>query len=65
MSKEQFDRECRYQAIIALARVMHRRGIITADELIKVDTKLREKYRPLIGGLYPLESVNSLDFTGV
>lgn len=52
MSRDQFERELLYQATIALALTMHRRGLITKDELTIIDTKMREKYRPLLGTLY-------------
>lgn len=51
MSKEQFERERLYQATVALARTLLRRGLITEDELAVIDTKMREKYRPLLGTL--------------
>jgi hypothetical protein len=51
MSKEQFERERLYQATLAVARTMRRKGLITEDELAIIDTKMRGKYRPLLGGL--------------
>jgi len=51
MSKEQFERERLYQATIAVARTMLRNGLITEDEFAIIDTKMREKYRPLLGSL--------------
>jgi hypothetical protein len=51
MSKEQFERDRLYQATLAVARTMRRKGLITEDELAIIDTKMREKYRPLLGGL--------------
>jgi len=52
MSEEQFDRERLYQATVALARTMSRKGLLTEDELAIIDTKMNEKYRPLLGALY-------------
>jgi hypothetical protein len=58
MSGEHFERERLYQATVALARAMLRRGLITEDELTIIDTKMREKYRPLLGILCPVKSPN-------
>jgi hypothetical protein len=58
MSKEQFDRERLYQATVAVARAMSRKGLITEDELAIIDTKMREKYRPLLGTLCPAKMPN-------
>nr|AXS01376.1 hypothetical protein [uncultured bacterium] len=51
MSKEQFERERLYQATLAVAQTMRRKRLITEDELAIIDTKMREKYRPLLGNL--------------
>jgi hypothetical protein len=58
MSKEYFERERLYQATLSIARAMLRGGLITEDELTIIDTKMREKYRPLLGTLCPAESPN-------
>ena len=57
MSKEQFEAEKDYQASIHLAKILLQKGLLTADEYAIIDTKLREKYRPLFGTLL---SENSL-----
>jgi hypothetical protein len=54
MSKEQFERERLYQATLSIARAMNRQGLITEDELAIIDTKMREKYKPLLGTLCPV-----------
>ena len=51
MSKEQFERERLYQATLAVARMMRQKGLITEDEFAIIDTKMRKKYRPLLGSL--------------
>jgi hypothetical protein len=51
MSKEQFERERLYQATLSVARAMLRKGLLTEDEVGIIDTKMREKYRPSLGGL--------------
>lgn len=58
MNKEQFERERLYQATIAIARTMLRRGLITEKELTVIDTKMREKYKPLLGTLCPVIITN-------
>jgi hypothetical protein len=56
MNKDQFDRERLYQATLSLARTMLQRGLITEDELTMIDTKMREKYKPLLGTLLPVKA---------
>jgi hypothetical protein len=51
MSKEQFNREARYGAALAVARAMLVKGLITDKDFRKIDTMFKQKYRPLIGGL--------------
>lgn len=51
MTEEQFKREMHYQLSLSIARSMLRQGIITPDDLRVIDTKMREKYRPLLGCL--------------
>jgi hypothetical protein len=53
MSEEIFESERLYQATLSIARTMLRQGLITEDELAIIDTKMREKYRPLLGTLCP------------
>ena len=47
MSTEQFERETRYQTMIAISRAMLNKGILSADDFKKVEGFLREKYRPI------------------
>jgi hypothetical protein len=61
MSQEQFDRERFYQATLSIARTMLRDGLITAEELAVIDTKMREKYRPILGSLCAENTVKTLD----
>ncbi|HWR29533.1 MAG TPA: SHOCT domain-containing protein [Negativicutes bacterium] len=51
MTKEQFERELRYQTVLAVARTMLTRGLITREEYDACDRKMVEKYNPLFGGL--------------
>jgi len=61
MTKEQFNREKLYQATLLIARAMLRAELILPSELTKIETNMKEKYRPLIGGLKP----KNLDFTAL
>ena len=51
MNKDQFDREKNYGAIMAIARSMLSKGIITEEEYRRIDAIFTEKYQPLIGCL--------------
>ena len=51
MTKEQFEREKNYGAVMAVARVMLSKEIISEREYFAVDTMMRRKYKPVIGGL--------------
>lgn len=50
MSNEQFKRESKYGAAVALARSMLAKGLITDKDFRKVDTMFNQKYKPIIGG---------------
>lgn len=52
MSKEHFENERLYQATMAIARLLFEKGIISAEELLSIDTIMLEKYHPLLGSLY-------------
>ena len=54
MSKDQFEREKNYQVTLSICRTMLARGIITTEDIRLIDTILREKYHPLLGGLSSL-----------
>ena len=49
MTPEQFDREKKYQAALAVARAMLRQGIINDDDYTKTEAILRQKFSPFIG----------------
>jgi len=51
MTKEQFDRETRYGVVMATARTMLSKGILNERDYRKIDTMMRQKYRPIIGSL--------------
>lgn len=53
MTKAQFERERLYQLTMATFKTLLVRGTITAAEYGIIDTKMRAKYSPLLGSLYP------------
>ncbi|MCL2501451.1 MAG: hypothetical protein FWE90_14105 [Defluviitaleaceae bacterium] len=61
MNAAQFERERLYQATLAVGREMLRRNLLTDGELAIFDTKMREKYKPSLGSLYPVEVLDFLD----
>lgn len=50
MTKEQFEREKKYQAALAVARSMLKQDVINEDDFLRIEAKLREKFRPILGG---------------
>lgn len=56
MSKEQFEREVRYGAAMALAREMLEKGTISDRDIRKINTLFLRKYRPVIGSLQACNS---------
>ena len=52
MTEEQFDREKRYQASMNMFQTMLKNGLITEEQYAIIDTKMLEKYRPLLGTLF-------------
>ena len=53
MTREQFERERCYETTMAYFKKMVVRGFITSEEYAIIDTKMRSKYTPLLGSLYP------------
>ena len=51
MNDEQFEREKLYQASMEMFRAMLDHGLITEEEFVVIDTKMCEKYSPIIGTL--------------
>ena len=51
MTGEQFDREKKYQAAVAVARSMLRQGVIDEQDFLRIEEKMREKFRPVLGGM--------------
>jgi len=51
VTHDQFEREKRYQTAMSVARRMLAARTLTPDDMIVINTKLKEKYRPLFGSL--------------
>ena len=54
MTTTQFEREKNYGAVMAVARAMLSKGLITEKDYHKIDTIYKAKYCPIIGAL-PVE----------
>lgn len=53
MNEDQLRREKLYQASMEMFRQMLENGLITDSQFRVIETKMREKYRPIFGTLYP------------
>lgn len=53
MNEDQFEREKLYQASMNLFQAMLKDGLITEEQYAIIDTKMREKYQPIFGTLFP------------
>ena len=51
VSEEQFRAERLYRMSLSIAKTMLKKGIITKDEYLEIDTILPQKYRPTLGTL--------------
>ena len=47
MTAERFEREKRYQAMMALFRSLLRQGVLSEADFVEADRFLREKYQPI------------------
>jgi hypothetical protein len=47
VTSDQFEREMRYQAMMAISQQMLNEGLLSADDFEKIDIYLREKYQPI------------------
>lgn len=52
MNEEQFDRELRYQASMNFFTAMLEKSLISKEQYDVIDTKMLEKYQPLLGTLF-------------
>lgn len=53
MNEDQFEREKLYQASMNMFQAMLKDGLITEEQYAIIDTKMYEKYSPIIGTLFP------------
>ena len=53
MNEEQFERERHYSASMAMFRSMLEQHLITEEQFTIIDTKMKDKYKPIFGGLRP------------
>jgi len=51
MTNGQFEREKNYGVVMAVARMMLSKGLISEKDYQKIDTIYKAKYRPIIGAL--------------
>jgi hypothetical protein len=51
MTNEQFNREMRYRTVMAVARSMMERGLLSKGEFETFDRKMIEKHNPFFRGL--------------
>ena len=52
MSKEEGFREMTYQMVMRASWKMLQSGLLSEDEYLAFEAKMREKYRPVIGVLF-------------
>ncbi|HBV51202.1 MAG TPA: hypothetical protein H9956_05875 [Candidatus Eisenbergiella pullicola] len=52
MTKEQFDREKKYQAALAVAREMLKKGVIDEADFLRIEARLAAKFQPVLGGIF-------------
>ena len=52
MNEDQFEREKLYQATMNMFRSMLKKGLITEEQYAIIDTKMLQKYQPLLGTLF-------------
>lgn len=47
MTSDQFEREIRYQTMLAISQTMLSKGLLSTDDFEKIDSYLRENYQPI------------------
>ena len=52
VNDDQFEREKLYQATMNMFQGMLKEGVITEEQYAIIDTKMLEKYQPLLGTLF-------------
>jgi len=64
MTQNQFQRERAYQITLAIYRYLHVQGVLTAADLLAIDTIMLTKYRPCLGLLRAQNTAKTLDLVG-
>ena len=57
MNEDQFEREKLYQATMNMFRSMLKKGLITEEQYTIIDTKMLQKYQPLLGTLFAAQTL--------
>ena len=57
VNDDQFEREKLYQATMSMFRSMLKSGLITKEQYAIIDTKMLQKYQPLLGTLFAAQSL--------
>ena len=57
MNEDQFEREKLYQATMNMFRSMLKKGLITKEQYAIIDTKMLQKYQPLLGTLFAAQTL--------
>jgi len=60
MTNEQFEREIRYRTVMAVARSMLNRGLISKEEYDAFDRKMIENHNPFFASLMCRSTVDKL-----
>ena len=57
MNDDQFEREKLYQATMNMFRSMLKNGLINEEQYAIIDTKMLQKYQPLLGTLFAAQTL--------
>ena len=50
MTREQFEREKKYQAALAVVRSMLAQEVINEEDFLEIERRLKDKFKPVLGG---------------
>jgi mannitol/fructose-specific phosphotransferase system IIA component (Ntr-type) len=53
LENEQFDKDKKYHITMCIAKNMLQQGIITDEEFVAIELKMKELYQPLMGNIAP------------
>ena len=62
MNEDQFEREKLYQATMNMFQGMLKAGVITEEQYAIIDTKMLQKYQPLLGTLFAAQPLTKWPF---